>query len=171
MPAGLGKKVGKCWKKHKKAIIIGAVITAIVVTAVVVTVCSGGTAGGAAAVVGSAAVSSLQNSLEEDRESERPPSTQIFPQPTPSISLPQEIDFSLPPTPPAKPVFLDDGIILNDRYVTYWEIHQYHHQEELFSSILQSSPLPQPADRPIFHENGISWKGREFTYEQWLQQT
>ena len=187
MSAGLGKKIGKCWKKHKTAIIIGAVVTAIVVTAVVVTVCSGGTAGGVAAVAGSAAASTLQNSSEGDGGKERSSSTHPSSQsaPLPSIDLPskpflasKEVDLSPPPAPPVRPIFLENGIIFNNRYLTYWEICQYPHQEELFSSILKPSPSPvispqtftsQPADRPIFHEDSISWNGRELTYGQWLQ--
>ncbi len=69
--AGAFREIGKFWKKHKKAIIIGAIVVGVVVTAVVLTACTAGTAASGVAATGCSIVNSLIN--EEDEKKKKDP--------------------------------------------------------------------------------------------------
>lgn len=140
MQAGLGKY----WQKHKKEIIIITVITVVVVSVVAITIATYGMGSQAAATVGAAAVSGAQICLEDDHKKE---SSNSIEKPAHNQDLssdlakpPIENPFIQNPYPAYKePLFLEDGVLLEDKYYPYWELLQKAKQEELLTNLLNTS--------------------------------
>jgi tetratricopeptide (TPR) repeat protein len=125
--AGLRSWASKCWKKHKVAIIVGAVVLTIAITAVVVTVCAAGTAAGAAA--GGAAVASKKDSPSKEHSGRR--SDAISSQDR-SVS---QVEVS--------PLFQEKGIQLGNNFISYGDfVQQMQHSPITPSPITSAHPEP-----------------------------
>lgn len=144
--------LGKFWKKHKKEIIIGVIVAAVIVTVATIAVVTYGTGSQAAAAAGAATITGTQSCLDNDRNKKssdpEPSSTSnqnIVPNEEPPITISLK-DGSQPGY--NKPVFSEEGVLLEDKYYSYWELLQKAKQEEFFSNLLNTSSQSLP-DTPL----------------------
>ena len=139
---GFWKNIGKFCSKYKKEILVGVAVVAVVTVIVVVAVSTGGAGGGAAAAGGGALIDGLNQSLEKEPAKPVPnPAPQAEPpppQPEPPAPDP------LPEAPLGRPVYLENGVLLDGEFFTYTDILTRIQLENALTGKEDPLPLKPP---------------------------
>ncbi len=118
---GLGHKVAKFWKKHKKEIIITAAVIAVIAGAVIVAAAISGSAAGVAAagsVVGGAA---LADQGSKEKPHSKPDPFEIPDQMSSVDTISYPFKTFDPTAFPGKMIFGENGIYCDDKFTSYDE--------------------------------------------------
>ncbi len=118
---GLGHKVAKFWKKHKKEIIITAAVIAVIAGAVIVAAAISGSAAGVAAagsVVGGAA---LADQGSKEKPHSKPDSFEIPDQMSSVDTISYPFKTFDPTAFPGKMIFGENGIYCDGKFTSYDE--------------------------------------------------
>lgn len=158
---GFFKDIGKFWKKHKVAILVGTGVAAAVGTIIVVTVFTGGVGAGVAAAAAGAAADKIRDSQSKNNT----PNTTAKAPPPPPEPPPANVP------PPIPLPSITDGLWINGQFYPYMSDQkasdlgfianlptEFRHNLAIHS--IANIPLPHnpwaPKDKPELMQNPIA---------------
>lgn len=133
--------LGKFWKKHKKEIIIIGVVAIVAITVIAIAVATNGAGAPMASAAGASALGGAQACLDDEPKKQSEHSN------IDASSSCISTSFIEPIAPKhQQPLFLEEGVLLEDKYYSYWEFLEKSKIEEILSKTLSNEhaldPLP-----------------------------